>query len=856
MRHTALIVSVLATLALVAGFAPRLYAAEAPLVKDDIAAAVAPLADYDLGKPREPVSEVERLIRATAGQPALRLHLEQQLAKMLGGPVSDEAKYVICRMLAQIGTDASLPVLQKMLVDEKTAHIACLAMGVNPSPKAGAALREALGAAKGKALVCIIGVLGDRRDQEGTAAIGNLTTSTDAAVVEAALAALGRIGSLPAADILAKARASADAKVRTQASLASLQCAERLAAAGKKNEAAAIYQDLSKVKGMELVRRGAIVGILALGGPEAVSLAISTLRNDNRMMRATAISAIPALQGEGIAEKFAAELPSQPAAVQALLVEALASRTEPAVRAIIASAARNQSPEVRVAALKALAKVGDASSVAALARAAGDGESDDEKRAALTALRNLRGKDVDAAIVESLKGARPEARAQLIEILHDRGAVGATAALLQEAASPDAAVRAAAFKALGRLAEAKDLPAVIDAFVKLQGDAGPEAEGAVVAVSRKVADEAARADAALAALRTAASPAAKGALLRVLRGIATAKALEAVQAALKDSDAKVQEAAVRSLAEWPDARPLAALVGVCRTTQSDTMRVVALRGCVRMLGQGGGLPTAETMKSYGDMMALAKRPEEKRLVLAALGNVAHPAALAMIQGCMADEAIKAEASLAAVSAARSMMGLYRDEAKAAMVKLAAETKDADTKKQARQIVREIDAFGDTITAWQVTGPYTEAGKGYTQLFDTVFSPEQPDAKDVAWRVLPVSVRGGGGPAVLNLLVAGEGDNRVAYLRTWVHSAKAQDARIEIGADDGVKVWLNDKVVVNENRGGACVPGMFKADVALREGANLVFAKVTQGSGPWELCLRLCGRDGKPLTGLRAAPSRE
>lgn len=344
--------------------------------------------------------------------------------------------------------------------------------------------------------------------------------------------------------------------------------------------------------------------------------------------------------------------------------------------------------------------------------------------------------------------------------------------------------------------------------------------------------------------------------MRVLRGIATAKALEAVQAALKDSDAKVQEAAVRSLAEWPDARPLAALVNVCRTTQSDTMRVVALRGCVRMLGQGGGLPTAETMKSYGDMMALAKRPEEKRLVLAALGNVAHPAALAMIQGCMADEAIKAEASLAAVSAARSMMGLYRDEAKAVMVKLAAETKDADTKKQARQIVREIDAFGDTITAWQVTGPYTEAGKGYTQLFDTVFSPEQPDAKDVTWRVLPVSVRGGGGPAVLNLLVAGEGDNRVAYLRTWVHSAKAQGAWIEIGADDGVKVWLNDKVVVNENRGGACVPGMFKADVALREGANLVFVKVTQGSGPWELCLRLCGRDGKPLTGLRAAPSRE
>jgi HEAT repeat protein len=853
MRHTTFFFSIIACLAVAATVA---LAAEAPLVKDDIAAAVAPLADYDLGKPHEPVSEVARLIRATAGQPDLRLHLERQLAKILAGPAGDEAKYVICRMLAQIGTEESLPVLAKMLVDEKTAHIACLAVGVNPSPKAGAALREALGAAQGKALVCVIGVLGDRRDQESTAAIGKLAASADPAVVEASLAALGRIGSLPAAEILAKARAGADAKARTQASLALLQCAERLVAAGKKPEAAAIYQELAKVKGMELVRRGAIIGILTLGGPDAVSLALATLRNDNRMMRATAINAIPTLQGDGIAEKFAAELPSQPPAVQALLVEALADRTEAAVRPIIMSAARSQSAEVRLAALKALAKVGDASCVAVLARAAGEEESDEAKRAALVALRNLGGKDVDAAIVASLKAAKPEVRAQLIEILHDRGAAGVVPALLLEAGSPEAAVRAAAFKALGRLAEAKDLPAILEVFVKSQGDAGPEAEGAVVAVSRKVADEGARADAVLAALRTAATPAAKGALLRILKGLATAKALEAVQAALKDSDPQVQQAAVRSLAEWPDARPLAALVDVCRATPSDTMRVVALRGCVRMLGQGGGLPTADTMKAYADMMALAKRPEEKRLVLAALGNVAHPAALAMIQSCMADDAVAAEASLAAVSAARSMMGLYRDEVRAAMTKLAAETKDAETKKQAQQILREIGALGDTLTAWQAAGPYTDAGKNYTQLYETVFPPELPDAKDVAWRVLPVSVKPGKGPAVLNLLVIGEGDNRVAYLRTWVHSAKAQDARIEGGSDDGLKVWLNGKVVINENRGGACVPGMFKADVALRQGANLVFVKVTQGSGPWDLCLRLCGRDGKPLEGIRVSPSRQ
>ena len=832
-------------------FAAEAAAPAAPPTRADIERLVAAIADYDLGKPREPIAEVERLVLATHGQPALRQHLEAQFIRVLEGRATGEARLFICEQLWRIGSAASVPVLGKMLLDEKTAHMACWGLVNNPSAKAPAALREALGRAKGKALLAVIGALGDRRDTVSVETLGQLAIGEDAAVAEAAAAALGRISGAEAAAALAKTRTAGDARRRAVATEAYLQCADRLAAAGKEKEAAAIFRELLAPNESRLIRRGALVGLLGFGGPDAVALVISTLSGDDAMLKATAIANVRTLKGQGIAERFAAELPKLPADLQVLLIGALADREDPAIRPAVASAAKSDNAGVRVAALKALAKVGDASSVALLASAM-DAADGGERLVAAVSLYVVRGDGVDAAIVESMKSAKPAAKAQPNQILSDRGAAVAAPAILKEAAGQAPAVRAAALKALGRLAGAKDLLVLLDILVGLQGDDGrDEAESAVVAVSRKLADEAGRAEPALAALRKGGSAAAKGSLLRVLRGLGGAKALDAVRGALKDADPPVQDAAVRALADWPDPAAVAALMDVLRTTTNDTQRVVALRGCVRLLGLAGAAPTPETVTAYEEIMGRAKRPEEKKLVLAGLASLSHPAALAMAESCLADEAVTAEAALAVANVARAIMGTYREEVKAAMTRLAATAGNTDLKWQAAEILRQIDLMGDYVAAWQFCGPYAESGKKYLEIFDIVFPPEKPDAKDVQWRLLPADANPAGGPVVFDLLKAVGGEERVAYVRTWIRSQKAQDARLEIGVDDGIKVWLNGKVVVAENRGGACIPGSIKADVTLREGWNPLIMKVTQSTGPWAFCMRLAKRDGGRLEGVSA-----
>jgi hypothetical protein len=212
--------------------------------------------------------------------------------------------------------------------------------------------------------------------------------------------------------------------------------------------------------------------------------------------------------------------------------------------------------------------------------------------------------------------------------------------------------------------------------------------------------------------------------------------------------------------------------------------------------------------------------------------------------------VKAEAENALLKCCQLTAALLPEEAKALLGKLIASTANAGLKKQAQDLLRQLEKSGDYVTAWQVAGSYAQDGKDGLALFDVAFPPEKPDAKDVQWAVLPPAAERGGAMMLDLAAACGAGENKLAYVRTWVRSDKEQLARLEFGTDDGNKVWLNGKLVHGHANGGAATPGKFKADVTLKPGFNALLMKVTQFTGPWEFCFRLCKPDGGKLEGLR------
>jgi len=151
----------------------------------------------------------------------------------------------------------------------------------------------------------------------------------------------------------------------------------------------------------------------------------------------------------------------------------------------------------------------------------------------------------------------------------------------------------------------------------------------------------------------------------------------------------------------------------------------------------------------------------------------------------------------------------------------------------------------------MAGPYTAEGKNYSDLFDIAFAPELGESTPAQWRWMPVSADVTE-PWKMDLLKAIGGEQRVAYARTWIDTPKEQKVRMELGSDDGIKVWLNGQLVHANNVARALTPGSDKVDVTLKEGRNSLLLKVTQLNQGWGFCVRFVELGGEPVVGLGAS----
>ena len=94
------------------------------------------------------------------------------------------------------------------------------------------------------------------------------------------------------------------------------------------------------------------------------------------------------------------------------------------------------------------------------------------------------------------------------------------------------------------------------------------------------------------------------------------------------------------------------------------------------------------------------------------------------------------------------------------------------------------------------------------------------------------------------------------MKTRVWSPADHDVQLQIGSDDGVKAWVNGKLVHANNANRGCKPGDDKAKARLAKGWNTVLMKVVDNSSQWAFCLRIVQPDGAVLDGLRISVEEE
>ncbi len=761
---------------------------------------------------------------------------ERDLIAVLQSNAGVVEKCSACQQLRICGTAQSVAALAALLGDERVGHAARYALEGMPYAEAGTALRDALGRTSGAIKAGLIDSIGRRRDTAATPLLVPLLRDADTTIAMAAASALGGIGDQTAAAALVAAGDRRNPEVRIAVWEALLCCGEECLRQGNKSEASAIYHAVWEAEPPSAIRIAAWRGEALSDDARRAKLVVAALTGGDEPLRLAAITFVRQTKDEAMLRACLRQWKSLDADAQVLVVNILADRGDRASLADVLEACKSSEQSVRVAGVKAVGVLGDAGNVALLAERAAQ-TLGDEQAAARESLRTLRGKNVHAEMIELVKQADPAVRVELIQTLADRRATEGTPVLLQTAADDQASVRAASYRALRELAGAADVGKLVALLMEATGSEQKQLENTILGVARRANASAETSKAIIAKLDSVRDVQCKGTMIGILGQLGDESSLATLRRSLGDADVEIRYAAITGLGRWPTAEPLPDLLRIAGDKNSGSCQVRALGAYIDLVGALASMPADEKVRCYKTAMDLSPNAAAKKRIFAGLTNVRTLESMQLAASYIQDEQVKAEAALAVVTIAGEIHATNAEPVARALERVVAAKAGGNIEEQAKKTLDEIRAVRSYLTDWEVAGPYAEKDKNYAQLFDVAFDPEKPNTQ-VQWRKMPVS-KYDQHPAYLDLLKELDGgEQKVAYLRTQIEAEDAKPVTLEIFSDDGVKAWLNGKVIHANNVARPIAAEPDRVNATLNKGVNTLMLKVTQNNMPWGAIVRV------------------
>lgn len=835
--------------ALILGVAFCAFAAICPGYAQNLDQSITALKGYKFGDSRTAIVPLEEAALKAKNDGPLRAKLEEQFLEVLKSDASAEAKRFVCRQLCDMGTAKSVDTLVGLIGDDQLADYALRALVSIPDKAALGALIKGIETAPASQKVNIINAIARTKSQDAVAPLAGLTSDTDVAVAQAATAALGSIGGKGCTELL-KLLKAANGSGDTVLADACLQCAQ-WAPESQHDESLAIYTILYESSAQPgYVRAAALTGLVRLEPSKAQDLVMDALGDSDPALVLVASGFIREIPGEAATKAFTDMLATASDERKLLIIDALAHRAEPGALDAIVAQTKSESPAVQLAALNALGVLGMAETAPMLIDLAAttDGEV---QRTARNSLKSIHGHQADVAILKVAREGTGAARIEAISALALRGAVKTAPALLELANSGDPAVEAEALKALRVLSSEEDMGTLLAMLASAgNDDKRKNVSQTIVELAGRIQDNSQKTAESIQALADAKDDATKAALIILLGRIGTDDALAVVREQVKSENPAIKLAAVQSLAGWPTGAPLDDLKVLAADNSNAEAHAAAFAGYIRLLRADKTMNPAQRLAALQAAEGLATTDQEKKLIVAGAAEVISLEAMQYAESRQQDPAVAAEATQAVIRIAGVIGGAYRDEVTKRMNAYLQQDTSEAVKKLAQNVLNGLAGYEDYITAWQYAGPYFEAGKPGSALFDMKFKAETDPASEV-WNIVPMGLDPLRPWVIALAQILGDFD-RVVYLRTTITSATAQDVILETGSNDGIKVWWNGELIYGLNVARGLAAGQDQLPVSLKAGENTLVMAIYQHGGDWGAAARLRTKDGQPVAGITQA----
>jgi type 1 glutamine amidotransferase/HEAT repeat protein len=604
------------------------------------------IAKYESDNTQQPLYQLDEYIRNVVYFEEELKRYEKHFISFLKTDATLDGKYHICRKLAQIGTEESVPVLQEMLTNEETSEMARYALEEIPSPAADQALRKALNNTTGKTRIGIINSIGRRRDENAVDDLKNSINDSDTTTAVAAVAALAQIGTPQAAEALEQELDTSNTDLKAWILDSYLKCAYAIADKGKNEQAFVMFEKLYQPQQTTTVRIASLRGMAQTSPKKANQTIIEAAKSDDLTIQTAAIQIIrenPDIKDvKPLISMFDDLAPQQKIQV----LSAMADRSETAMLDKALEAAESSEESLRIAAYQAISKIGNTSTVSTLAKAAAS-TTGYERNAARQSLYDMKDKKTDKEIIKQIPKADSKIKAELIRSVAQRKIKNSTEILLKSAKDSDRNVRIESYRALQNVAGPRQFPELLDLIMDIENTSElKEALRAISSASRAEPEKSI--DLVLTKLDSAQQADKRAVLLQILGNIEHEKSLTVLKSSLNDKEDEVKAAAIRALSDWPNDQPLNELMNIAENSENQIHRALAFRGAVRLIGLNEDRPAQKAAELYKKALELASNNDEKKMILSALSRAPSLEALQLAGQYLKNPDTKEEAAVAVV----------------------------------------------------------------------------------------------------------------------------------------------------------------------------------------------------------------
>jgi HEAT repeat protein len=576
--------------------------------------------------------------------------------------------------LERIGKAESVPLLTKLLSDEdkNTRDYARRALEKNPDASATEALlKELAGAKEAGWKMGLINALGNRRAQTAVKPLTQAMGDSDPNVAKTAASALSRIGGADSSQALFAVLAKPAGPVTAKAAQSLIDMAGQMAAADAAGAAkiyGSVYDWATKAAAAPgstipvSIRVAASMGLIVTDPDRGAKEIVTLIQDENPKIREAAVQAARQSTSKAATKALSGLLPKLKSDSQVQVLGLIGDQKDTSAEPAVIQALAGKDEAVSLAAADALSRLGTEASAKALFDSAVNGQGNVQK-AAQSGLVAMATPPADALIKAKAASGDPKARVVAINLLGQRRSEGTAKLLLTYAAEADEAVSAAAFGAMVNMADGIDPAALTDLIAKTKSTKSRAAGvTALKAVLAKAKDEEAAAKTVVDQMKKAQGQT-KLDLLTSLSSVGGATALKAVMEAAQASDESLRDAGIRTLSEWPDYEAAPVLVDIAANAQTPlTQYVLATRGALRLITVSQSAALEDRVTLCLKLLDKARRDDEKRQAIAALGALPSAQAADRLLELAKDQNLKGEAGLAAVTLAGNMLMTNRQAA--------------------------------------------------------------------------------------------------------------------------------------------------------------------------------------------------